>query len=172
MAGDTILPKPKPTVSKEIKEKTAEKKNLYPQKKPLRKKEEKVVEEDLKITESPEEEQEILNTAFENLEFESGKDIIKDVSFPSLEELANLLIKKSKWKIIIAGHTDNVGSAKSNLILSKKRSQAVGVYLEQRGVKSERIIVQYFGEEKPVADNNTKEGRQQNRRVEMTILFE
>ena len=61
---------------------------------------------------------------------------------------------------------------KSNLILSKKRSQAVGVYLEQRGIKSERIIVQYFGEEKPVADNNTKEGRQQNRRVEMTILFE
>ena len=119
-----------------------------------------------------EEEQEILNTAFENLEFESGKDIIKEVSFPSLEELANLLIKKIEWKIIIAGHTDNVGSAKSNLILSKKRSQAVGVYLEQRGIKSERIIVQYFGEEKPVADNNTKEGRQQNRRVEMTILFE
>jgi outer membrane protein OmpA-like peptidoglycan-associated protein len=117
-------------------------------------------------------EQEILNTAFENLEFESGKDIIKDVSFPSLEELANLLIKKGEWKIIIAGHTDNVGSAKSNLILSKKRSQAVGVYLEQRGVNSERIIVQYFGEEKPVADNNSKEGRQQNRRVEMTILFE
>ena len=82
------------------------------------------------------------------------------------------MIKKSEWKIIIAGHTDNVGSAKSNLILSKKRSQAVGVYLEQRGIKSERIIVQYFGEEKPVADNNTKEGRQQNRRVEMTILFE
>ena len=59
VAGDTILPIPKPTVSKEIKEKTAEKKNLYPQKKPLRKKEEKDVEEDLKITESPEQEQEI-----------------------------------------------------------------------------------------------------------------
>ena len=111
-------------------------------------------------------------TAFENLEFESGKDIIKDVSFPSLEELANLLIKKGEWKIIIAGHTDNVGSAKTNLILSKKRSQAVADYLEQRGVDAQRTIVQYFGEEKPVADNNSKEGRQQNRRVEMTILFE
>ena len=55
--------------------------------------------------------------------------------------------------------------------ISRVGPRAVGVYLEQRGVKSERIIVQYFGEEKPVADNNTKEGRQQNRRVEMTILF-
>jgi outer membrane protein OmpA-like peptidoglycan-associated protein len=119
-----------------------------------------------------EEEQEILNTAFENLEFESGKDIIKEVSFPSLEELANLLIKKSEWKIAVAGYTDNVGSAKTNLILSKKRSQAISDYLEQRGVNSNRIIVQYFGEEKPVADNDTKEGRQQNRRVEMTIIFE
>ena len=82
-----------------------------------------------------EEEQEILNTAFENLEFESGKDIIKEVSFPSLEELATLLIKKSEWKIAVAGHTDNVGSAKTNLVLSKKRSQAIADYLEQRGVK-------------------------------------
>ena len=119
-----------------------------------------------------EKEQEILNTAFENLEFESGKDIIKEVSFPSLEELANLLIKKSEWKIAIAGHTDNVGSSKTNLVLSKKRSQAIANYLEQRGVSANRIVVQYFGEEKPVADNETKEGRQQNRRVEMTIIFE
>ena len=120
-----------------------------------------------------EEEQEILNTAFENLEFESGKDIIKEVSFPSLEELANLLIKKSEWKIAVAGHTDNVGSAKTNLVLSKKRSQAIADYLEQRGCEvQDRIVVQYFGEEKPVADNDTKEGRQQNRRVEMTIIFE
>ncbi len=119
-----------------------------------------------------EEEQEILNTAFENLEFESGKAIIKEVSYPSLEELAGLLIKKSEWKILIAGHTDNVGKAQSNLILSKKRSEAVRDFLNQRGVNEERIIVQYFGEEKPIADNETPEGRQKNRRVEMTIQFE
>ena len=118
------------------------------------------------------EEQEILNTAFENLEFESGKNIIKEISFPSLEELANLLIKKSEWKIKIAGHTDNVGSAKTNLILSKKRAEAVSQYLNQKGVASDRLFVQYFGEEKPIADNKTKEGQQKNRRVEMTIIFE
>ncbi len=119
-----------------------------------------------------EEEQEILNTAFENLEFQSGKDIIKEVSFPSLEELANLLIKKSEWKLSIAGHTDNVGSEKNNLILSKKRAESVALYLNQRGVQLERLIVQYFGEEKPVDTNDTEEGRQKNRRVEMTIIFE
>ena len=119
-----------------------------------------------------EEEQEIINTAFEALEFESGKDIIKEVSFPSLEELALLLIKKSEWKLLIAGHTDDVGSAKNNLILSKQRSTAVGAFLEQRGVNTERLIIQYFGEEKPIADNDTEEGRQKNRRVEMTVLFE
>ena len=119
-----------------------------------------------------EEEQEILNTAFENLEFQSGKNIIKEVSFPSLEELANLLIKKAEWKLSIAGHTDNVGSEKSNLILSKKRAEAVGLYLNQRGVQMERLVIQYFGEEKPIDTNDTQEGRQKNRRVEMTIIFE
>ena len=119
-----------------------------------------------------EEEQEILNTAFENLEFESGKDIIKEVSFPSLEELANLLIKKSEWKIAVAGHTDNVGSAKTNLVLSKKRSQAIADYLDQRGCEFKRVCCSVFWRRETVADNDTKEGRQQNRRVEMTIIFE
>ena len=112
-----------------------------------------------------EEEQEILNTAFENLEFQSGKAIIKEVSFASLEELAELLIKKSDWKLQIAGHTDDVGKAQTNLILSKKRSESVRDFLNQRGVEEERIIVQFFGEERPIADNDTEEGRQKNRRV-------
>lgn len=119
-----------------------------------------------------EEEQEILNTAFENLEFESGKAIIKQVSYASLEELAGLLIKKSDWKLQIAGHTDDVGKAQSNLILSKKRSEAVRDFLVQRGIATERFVVQYFGEEKPIATNDTPAGRQKNRRVEMTVIFE
>ena len=83
-----------------------------------------------------------------------------------------LLLRKSDWKLIIAGHTDNVGPEKTNLILSKKRSTAVAVFLEHRGVKMDRLIIQYFGEEKPIDSNDTKEGRQKNRRVEMTVLFE
>jgi len=119
-----------------------------------------------------EEEQEILNTAFENLEFKSGKDVIKDISYASLEELAELLVKKSEWKLKVAGHTDSQGGAQTNLILSKKRAEAVKSFLVQRGVKVDNIIVQYFGETKPIADNNTNEGRQKNRRVEMEVIFE
>ena len=119
-----------------------------------------------------EEEQEIINTAFENLEFESGKAIIKESSYESLEELAELLIRKDTWKLKIAGHTDSQGAAQSNLILSKKRAEAVRDFLAQRGVTAERLIVQYFGEEKPIDTNDTPEGRQRNRRVEMDIIFE
>ncbi|WP_449390405.1 OmpA family protein [Crocinitomix algicola] len=119
-----------------------------------------------------EEEQEIINTAFDNLEFESGKAIIKESSFESLEGLAELLIKKEDWKLKIAGHTDSQGAAQSNLILSKKRAEAVKTFLMQRGITDERLFVQYFGEEKPIDTNDTPEGRQRNRRVEMDIVFE
>ena len=119
-----------------------------------------------------EEEKEIINTAFENLQFETAKAVIKDVSFESLDELAGLLVEKPDWRIRIAGHTDSQGGAQNNLILSKKRAEAVKTYLNQRGVDESRIIVEYYGEEKPIADNETPEGRQMNRRVEMTIIFE
>ena len=119
-----------------------------------------------------EEEQDIIDVAFENLEFETGKAVIKDVSHESLDALAELLIKKPEWRIKVAGHTDSQGAAQTNLILSKKRAEAVKAYLVSRGVKEDRIIVQYFGETKPIADNSTAEGRQKNRRVEMEIIFE
>ena len=115
--------------------------------------------------------EEILKTAFDNLEFETGKDIIKDASKPSLTELAEVLVKKPEWKLQIAGHTDNVGSAQSNLVLSKKRALAVKAFMVENGVNAERLSALYFGETDPVADNSTKEGRQTNRRVEMTIVF-
>ena len=120
-----------------------------------------------------EEEQEILRTAFENLEFETAKAIIKETSFESLDELAELLIKKAEWKLKITGHTDSQGGAQNNMILSKKRAEAVAQYLIEKGIDSEtRLIIAYFGEEKPIADNSTAEGRQANRRVEMDIIFE
>ncbi|MCO4813228.1 MAG: OmpA family protein [Flavobacteriales bacterium] len=119
-----------------------------------------------------EEVQEILNTAFDNLEFETGSDVIKEESLPSLTELAEVLVKKEAWKLQIAGHTDNVGSAQGNLVLSKKRSEAVKTFMIGQGIDAGRLSALYFGETVPVADNKTKEGRQKNRRVEMTIIFE
>lgn len=118
------------------------------------------------------EEQEVLNTAFDNLEFETGKDIIKQESLPSLTELATLLTKKEDWKLQIAGHTDNVGNDQNNMILSKKRAEAVKTFLISKGIDTKRLNVLYFGETMPIASNDTPEGRQKNRRVEMTIAFE
>lgn len=118
------------------------------------------------------EEQEIINTAFEALEFETSKDVIKDESKPSLDTLAMLLtVKRPQWKLRLAGHTDDVGSSSANLRLSKLRANATGQYLNMRGVEMSRIIIEYYGESKPVADNKTAEGRQRNRRVEMEIVF-
>lgn len=118
------------------------------------------------------EDQDIINTAFDNLEFLSGKAVIRDESFSSLDELAGLLTRKPDWKLNLAGHTDNVGSEKNNLILSKLRAESVQKYLVDKGVEKERINVEFFGETAPIESNDTPEGRQKNRRVEMEIRFE
>lgn len=118
------------------------------------------------------EEQEVLKTAFDNLEFEVASDKIKASSFESLDKLAELLNKKEDWKIKIAGHTDSQGSESTNLVMSEKRAKAVANYLNSKGVDTERMIIQWFGESKPIASNDTPEGRQQNRRVEMEIVFD
>lgn len=115
--------------------------------------------------------EEILKTAFDNLEFETGKEVIKDVSFPSLTELAGVLKKKANWGLQIAGHTDNVGDDQKNMILSKKRAEAVRAFLVKEGIEEARFNVLFFGETMPIAGNETPEGRQKNRRVEMKIIF-
>ncbi len=115
--------------------------------------------------------EEILKTAFDNLEFETGKDIIKEVSIPSLTELAEVLKKKSEWGLQIAGHTDNVGDAQKNMILSKKRAEAVRNFMVSQGIDASRLNVLFFGQTMPIASNDTPEGRQKNRRVEMKIIF-
>ena len=115
---------------------------------------------------------EVLRTAFDNLEFESGKDIILEVSKVALDELADVLIKKESWKLEISGHTDNIGDANFNLVLSKKRAEALKNYLIFKGVDTNRLITFYFGETQPLIDNTTEEGRKKNRRVEMKITFD
>ncbi|MCL4111232.1 UNVERIFIED_CONTAM: hypothetical protein GTU68_026483 [Idotea baltica] len=119
-----------------------------------------------------EEEEEILKTAFENLEFESAKDVIRTSSFESLDSLASLLVKKQDWRLKVAGHTDSDGSASGNMALSKKRANAVKNYLNSRGVNEDRFTVEWFGESKPLVPNTSSANKQKNRRVEMEVVFE
>jgi len=117
------------------------------------------------------EEQEIINTAFNNLEFATGKAIILKSSYKSLNDLATLLQKKSEWGLLISGHTDNVGDDAKNMVLSKERAEAVKDYLTIKGIAASRLEVLFYGETKPIAVNDTEDGRQKNRRVEMKITF-
>jgi outer membrane protein OmpA-like peptidoglycan-associated protein len=113
-----------------------------------------------------------LDLAFKNLEFETGKAIIKKSSFTSLETLSTIMKEHPEYTLLVEGHTDNVGDDASNMKLSENRANAVKTLLEGKGVKAERIITKAYGETKPVATNDTAEGRQQNRRVELTIKFD
>ncbi|MFH1320167.1 MAG: DUF5723 family protein [Bacteroidota bacterium] len=117
-----------------------------------------------------EEEKKILKTAFDNLEFNSGSDVIRFKSYTYLEELSKLLLIKPQWHIKLSGHTDNIGDEKANLLLSKRRVEAVKRAIAKSGVSPDRIITRYHGETRPIADNSTEEGKQKNRRVEMLII--
>jgi len=117
-----------------------------------------------------EEEKQVMKKAFENLEYKTNSDVILSSSFSSLNELANLMGTNPNWKLRISGHTDNVGPRDANLNLSKRRSESVKKYLMSKGIASDRFEVLYFGPDKPIAPNNTEDGRARNRRVEMLIV--
>jgi outer membrane protein OmpA-like peptidoglycan-associated protein len=85
--------------------------------------------------------------------------------------LALMLQEKSDWNLLLEGHTDNVGDDATNLKLSQERAQAVSNYLMKKGIANQRIDVKFYGETKPVASNDTDEGRRMNRRVDMKFVF-
>lgn len=114
----------------------------------------------------------ILDTAFVNLEFVFAKAEITFESYSHLERLGLMLSKNPEMRLRITGHTDNIGDDKVNMELSKNRSQAVKFFLTDRGIKADRIIALFYGENRPIAPNDTDEGRAKNRRVELTIFFE
>jgi len=104
-----------------------------------------------------------------NIFFEFNKADLLPESNAELERLVKLMNDNKKLEIEIGGHTDNVGSDQYNLDLSEKRVQSVLSYLKEKGI-TERVSGKGYGETKPVATNDTEEGRQLNRRVEFVIL--
>ena len=114
----------------------------------------------------------LLKKAMQGIQFETGKAIIKPVSFPLLNQIAAQFIENKNFIIEVQGHTDNVGKADYNMKLSDARANSVMNYLVKQGVPQERISAKGYGMDVPIADNKTKAGRAKNRRVEFDITFE
>lgn len=106
----------------------------------------------------------------QNIFFDYDKATLRPASFPELNRVVEFLTNNPNMTIEVAGHTDNVGADEYNLRLSDDRANSVRTYLISKGIVQSRIKAKGYGETKPIADNETDEGRQLNRRVEFTIL--
>jgi outer membrane protein OmpA-like peptidoglycan-associated protein len=105
----------------------------------------------------------------DRLSFDTGSARLQPQSARQLDNIATVLTNCPAVHLNIAGFTDNVGSSDANLNLSRNRAKAVVAALVNKGVSSDRLSAQGFGEENPVADNSTAEGRAQNRRAAMSV---
>lgn len=103
------------------------------------------------------------------LMFDHDSYQLKPETEQNLTELANTLQKYDDTNILIEGHTDNTGAEDYNLQLSDWRAEAVSRFINEKGVKNGRITIEGYGEGQPIASNETADGRQQNRRVEVAI---
>lgn len=102
--------------------------------------------------------------------FDTAKYNVNSASEANLVKLVNVFKEYPDTNILVVGHTDSVGADESNMTLSKNRAQAVTNYLTRNGISSGRITTNWFGEQKPMNDNSTADGRAKNRRVNIAIL--
>ncbi len=103
--------------------------------------------------------------------FASGEAAMEPKSFELLNTLSDIVTACSDFRLIISGHTDASGPADDNLELSAERAEAVKAYLIARGVEEKLLIPVGYGETRPVASNDTSDGRARNRRIEFTIAL-
>ena len=101
--------------------------------------------------------------------FKSASDQLTDSSYLALDELAKILLAHPEGHLTIEGHTDNQGKPEKNLLLSQKRALAVKDYLVKKGIAETQLTAIGWGQEHPIADNNTPAGRAANRRVELKM---
>ncbi len=114
----------------------------------------------------------VFKEALTGVHFETSKAVIKTSSYGILDKVVMVMKENPAYQLSIEGHTDSQGADASNMTLSDKRATAVMNYLSRKGVSTSRMSARGFGETRPIADNSTKEGRAQNRRVEFTVSFE
>jgi OOP family OmpA-OmpF porin len=102
--------------------------------------------------------------------FDFDKSNIRADARPVLDEAAQTLKEYGDVRISVGGHTDSRGTDQYNQALSVRRAKSVADYLAARGVARSRMQIDGYGESRPVASNDTDDGRAQNRRVELTVL--
>ena len=105
-----------------------------------------------------------------NITFATDSSDLSPAFFDVLSSVSKVLGEFDKTVVEVAGHTDSTGSDAYNQGLSERRANAVSTYLRGHGVIPERLITVGMGESRPIADNSTAEGRQANRRVEITMV--
>lgn len=113
---------------------------------------------------------EMRNFIFQPVNFDHDSDSVKLVHHQYLNELADIVMSHSDLRIKIIGHTDAVGSNEYNTGLSKRRAEAIKLFLTKTGLKADRIEIEYKGETQPIETNETDEGKQQNRRVDVIFI--
>ena len=104
-----------------------------------------------------------------NVTFATDQSDVQASFYPVLNSVARVLKEFEKTLIHVTGHTDSTGGYEYNMGLSQRRADSVSSYLAAQGVQSVRLQARGFGPDKPVAGNETPDGRQQNRRVEITL---
>lgn len=119
-----------------------------------------------------EEDQETIDFAIQNINFETASAILTSDSRAVVDRVEDILRRYPGYKLAIGGHTDSIGSADSNQRLSERRAQAVYEYLAGKGITPSRMTYKGFGETMPIADNRYKDGREQNRRVTLDLVIE
>ena len=106
----------------------------------------------------------------DGIQFAVNSDELSETSKTNLADLAGTLNKYEDTEILIEGHTDITGTREHNMDLSERRAESVADYLEELGVRGNRIRTEGYGPDQPVAENTSDYGRQQNRRVEVAIF--
>jgi OmpA-OmpF porin, OOP family len=107
----------------------------------------------------------------EKVQFDTGKATLKKVSYRVLDHIVKVMTERpGVKKVQIEGHTDAVGDAERNRVLSQNRAQSVMEYLVKKGIAATRLVAKGYGPDKPVGPNETEVGREANRRVEFIIL--
>ena len=117
------------------------------------------------------ESQKIMNESIKNIQFLKDSDKLTESSFEVLDEVRSLLMIHPEYSLLVEGHASDEGTEQHNMELSESRAKKVKMYLVAKGIDKERIEAKWYGYHRPIASNDTEEGRVRNRRTEFKIIF-